>query len=334
MTAPAFSSMFIYEREEENKLENLMSHEGYKDSRLRLLMRDYYAACCEERPVIHSIAVEDALGPVLLMPMVLRNRQLSYFDMPASAVYANRLSETERIRVLEAACNLAIDYCLKTGTGLIITRSSAVVNRIEIAKWEVKILQAGGQQITNYRGLLSLANKDEKILNQMRKSYRSLVNWGRREMQILFVDTTKLDEQLFNNFRQFHLQVAGRVTRPQASWTAMYELLKQGKAILGLGYLKGELVAATYFFYHAGFALYGSGVYDRMHFDKPISHWPVFATLQRAIDSGVILCDLGQVFPNLGFSDKERNIAFFKKGFTNIIVDDAYWQLDPKNTQE
>lgn len=333
MGIPAFTAGFINTQTDESRLAELIAEEGLDDPRLRWMMRHYYAACLDVTPTVHTIAVADGVGPVLLMPMVIRDRQLSYFGMPAVPVHARRLNQTERSQAHAVACCLAVDHCSHAGRGLIIPRPSNRTQSNELANWEVKLLQAGGVQVAHYRGHVSLDAGEAGIRRQMRKSYRSLVNWGRREMHMIFVDRLNADAQLFDAFRLFHLQVAGKATRPLASWTAMFDLLKQGKAVLGLGYLEGELVAATYLFCHGGFALYGTGVYDRGQFNKPISHWPLFATMQRAGEYGARLCDLGQVFPGHSSSEKERSIAFFKKGFTDTVVDETYWQCDPVTTE-
>lgn len=328
-----FFARFINEVFEENRLNDAMAVQGYSDHKLHLMMRDYYRACEYEVSALQTIAVENETGPVLLIPMVIRDKQLSYFDMPASPVYVNHLNEMERSAALEAACCMSIEYCLKTGNGLIIAMPSTHGPNQKLANWEMKLLQAGGHQIPNYRGFVTIAEAEAVVFSQIRKSYRSLVNWGRRQMQLTFVDRTNPDTHLFDKFRQLHLDVAGRVTRPIESWDVMFNLVKKGNAILGLAYLDGDLVAGTFLFVQESFALYGTGVYDRSRFEKPISHWPLLATLQHAKKFGAQLCDLGQVFPDLGASEKERNIAFFKKGFTNTIHNEAYWHLNPIITE-
>ena len=164
----------------------------------------------------------------------------------------------------------------------------------------------------------------------MRKSYRSLVNWGKREMKLIFIDFHNSDEQLFDCFRLFHKKVAGKVTRPISSWNMMFKLIKENKAILVLGYLGPELVATTYLCYNKQTVLYATGAYDRDNFDKPISHWPLFASMVKFSEYGALRFDMGEVFTDVSSNEKESKIAFFKKGFINNVVDEAFWQLDPK----
>jgi len=328
MKTPVFSSRFIKDNCEEIRLSQLLTNEGVDDSRMRLTRRHYYEACLCEVAVVHAAVVEDVAGPALLMPMFLHDNHLSYFSMPAAPVFAKRLNERERIEALTTACFMVIDYCVKAGIGLTIERFQTCSQSQRLTDWEVKLLQTGGRKFDTYHGYVALELGEAGILSQIRKSYRSLINWGRREMQMIFVHSGFPDVQLFESFRLFHLQVAGRATRPLDSWSVMFDLIKEGRAILGLGYFDGELVAATYMFCHGGFALYGTGVYDRNRFDKPISHWPLFATLVKAYECGALLCDIGELFPSPVVSNKERNIAFFKKGFTGYVVDESYWRIE------
>ena len=320
---------FTNNQAEEAYVVELMAEKGLIDSRLRLMMKRYYAACHETMYDSRTVVVRDAAGPILLMPMVMYEKKLSYFNQPAAPVYLARLEEMERCEAYSAACSFIVGYCKKAGVGLSIARPSSRIHADGLEDWEVKLLQAGGRQIQNYHGYVVLDSGEVSLYRQMRRSYRSLVNWGRREMRITFLDSNYADPDLFESFRLFHLEIAGRVTRPIASWAVMFDLIIQGKAILGLGFLGNDLVAATYFFCHDGLAIYGTGVYERGLFDKPISHWPLFATMSRAAECGARLCDLGIVFTRPQASAKERNIAFFKKGFTDFVIDDAYWDLCP-----
>ena len=61
----------------------------------------------------------------------------------------------------------------------------------------------------------------------LRKSSRSLINWGRRNLSISYVNKDTPDRALFDQYRAFHAEVAGRVTRSEASWAVMYDWITQ-----------------------------------------------------------------------------------------------------------
>ena len=126
---------------------------------------------------------------------------------------------------------------------------------------------------------------------------------------------------------EFHFEVAERRTRPQKSWDEMHRNVAGGRAELIAGYLDSHLVAATFINRSKTAAQYSTGVYDRGRFDKPLAHWPVYLAISRARESGCRYFDLGEVFLGPDRSEKEVNIGFFKKGFTDRIEIDAFWRI-------
>ena len=73
---------------------------------------------------------------------------------------------------------------------------------------------------------------------------------------------------------------------------------------------------------------YGNGVFDRAHFDKSISHFPVYDAMLRASDRGIKIFDLGELHPlNSGVPEKEVQIGYFKRGFASTFARHTVWEL-------
>jgi hypothetical protein len=189
---------------------------------------------------------------------------------------------------------------------------------------------------TRRRGVIDLAQSETEIRRGVRKSYRSLINWGKRSLQTLIVDRTNPDKTTFDSFQEFHCAVAGRRTRSQESWNEMYANVCAGSAELIAAYLDSKLVAATFVNYSAACALYSSGVYDRELFDKPLAHWPLYLSIMRAKEKGIRYFDLGEVYlgADAGAGNKDNSIGFFKKGFTDRIETDEIWSFDAREATE
>ena len=168
----------------------------------------------------------------------------------------------------------------------------------------------------------------ESIGAGLRKSYRSLVNWGRRNITLTYVNAGNPDLSLFRAFQDFHRGVAGRVTRPQESWDIMFETVAHGCGELSLGHAAdGNLISATLVIDGKTVSKYSSAVYDRDRFDKPIGHWPVFDAVLRAKARGRSCFHLGEI-PTMGIaSDKEVSIGKFKRGFTRRLDYRLVWDL-------
>jgi hypothetical protein len=191
----------------------------------------------------------------------------------------------------------------------------------------VQMLGQGATLSTNFHAVVDLSHSAADLKSDVRDSYRSLINWGRRNIEIRLVNGGKPDSDLFREFRQFHLHISGRQTRPLESWNEMYNLVTQNKAELVTGFMDGELVSATFTVFSPSFASYATGVYDRLRFDKPISHWPLFLAILNAKQRGCQFYDLGEVFVPAAQEDKKANIAFFKKGFTSRVEPRHVWRL-------
>ena len=194
-------------------------------------------------------------------------------------------------------------------------------------EWLRNHLPADAQISMRYHGQVRLVPGEEEYKKSLRKRYKSYVNWGRREMETAFHCGDDIDADLFDAFRLFHARIAGRVTRPRQSWDEMYKLAVENRGFLCTGFLGGEMVAATYVFHDTSSALYGTGVYERDLFEKPISHWPMYASIVKCMEMGLEHFDLGEVFLPADASEKEKSIGFFKKGFSQYTTSSCVWTL-------
>ena len=175
--------------------------------------------------------------------------------------------------------------------------------------------------------IVDLSQSEEEIHRGLRKSYKSLVNQGRKEMRFEYLQGTEASEATFDSFRLFHQQVAGRVTRPKESWDVQYEMIQSGDAELVLGYMDGEGLVSSALFCDSGTQTsYAVAVYDREKFDHPLAHANVYEGLIRAKRRGQKEFYLGQI-PTFGtVSDKEFNIGKFKKGFCDSLRQYTEWR--------
>ena len=160
----------------------------------------------------------------------------------------------------------------------------------------------------------------------LRKSSRSLINWGRRNLSICHVNKDTPDRRLFDQYRAFHADVAGRVTRAIDSWNVMYDWIAHGGGELTLAFLEQRLVAGSMFIDGAETSIYASAVYDRTQFDKPLAHYPVWLGIERAQERGMKRLELGPVPPEGTVPDKEYHIGYFKRGFATHIDTQTIWK--------
>jgi len=187
----------------------------------------------------------------------------------------------------------------------------------------------GGLPTCRFEGLIDLMEAKEVIHQNIRKSFKSLVNQGDREINHIIINKMNPDKEKFDLFRQFHKQVAGRITRPLESWEAQFDMIKAGCAELILGKIATHgLVSAALCIDHGNTTHYGVAVYDRDLFDKPLGHASVYKSVMSAKDRGQGIFSLGIISQRGTVSDKEHSIGTFKKGFCDRLSNFLEWKIE------
>ena len=159
----------------------------------------------------------------------------------------------------------------------------------------------------------------------LRKSYKSLVNWGKNNLEVLYINRDNHSLKTFRTFQDFHFKIAGRKTRSDETWQAQYDILRQGMGELALAYYQGNLVAGSLFADYGDTTVYFTGVYERDLFDFGVSHFLLYDGILRSYERG------NTTRFSLGYFDtdiqdpKWYNIQFFKKGFCERLTPTVLW---------
>ena len=162
---------------------------------------------------------------------------------------------------------------------------------------------------------------DEIILKRnLRKSYKSLVNWGMRELKPKIIDSSNVEWENIIEFMELHYQEAGRRTRTEKSWHLQYEMIKAGEAFAVFGYLNNEIVSAGFFMHSNTHCFYGVSASKRSFFEKPMFHSLMWSAILHAKKIGCSRFEVGeQLYLNhpseKHSTKKEFGISEFKAGF-------------------
>jgi hypothetical protein len=287
--------------------------------------RAYYTATYN-RDHDTSFAVVRENEPLMLVWCNIHEGALGYFGMPmsffpradlgdADSVIAVALGAVDRI----AAAHVVTEVSLRED----ITGS-------ELSSLGRGCVTRGATLEVVQNGICDLSLNERTLHRNIRKSFQSLVNAGRRDMRMAYFNASNPDSGLFVAYREFHAYVAGQVTRSAESWRAMFDWIAGGGGELALAYLDdGELVAGTMTFDGAEVACYASGAYDRSKFDKPLAHFPLYDAVLRSKERGLRYFDLGFLPARGTVSDKEYNIGYFKRGFASSIEMHFCWRWRP-----
>ena len=194
-----------------------------------------------------------------------------------------------------------------------------------------------GQDIFNHqavpdlklRAVQNLTMSEEEIFLSIRSSYRSLINKSKNEMKFLHVTSDNIEKDLFDEFRAFHKEAAGRETRSIESWGVQFEMIQAGHAELIMGYMEPHgLVSSALFIDYSQTTSYAVAVYDRTLFDKPLAHANVYEGMMRAKRRGQKYFNLGIIPPYHLEKEKEYNIGYFKKGFSQKLSSFIQWSIN------
>lgn len=173
----------------------------------------------------------------------------------------------------------------------------------------------------------------ESLSVSLRKSYKSLINWGRREMKTEFINKDNLDRRKFNAFQEFHHKISGKVTRSQETWDAQYHILEEGLGELILSTYKGQLAAGSIFTDYGDTSIYFTGVYERDLFQFGVSHYILYEGIQRSFKRRqTSRFSLGYFDTDIK-DPKWYNIQFFKKGFCKELTPVIFWSRKVKHGQ-
>jgi hypothetical protein len=168
----------------------------------------------------------------------------------------------------------------------------------------------------------------EKFYSTLRKSYKSLINWGKRELEITYLNKDNPDFDSFMEFQKFHHKISGRKTRSDKSWEMQHQMIKEGIGELILAEYKGTLVAGSLFADYGDISMYFTGVYERDLFEYGVSHFLLYDGICRSFERK------NTTGFSLGYFDtdikdpKWYNIQFFKKGFCQTLKPIIFWSQD------
>ena len=224
-------------------------------------------------------------------------------DAPQRDGAAGMIRE-ELQKILQAHENAAAFYCE-------IRPALSPVGRL--------LLDAGGKAKAHFTQIINLHAPETQLRSQIRKSYKSLLNWGSKNLALRVLDHHNVTVEAMEQFRQLHIEVAGRETRSARSWELQLEMIRQKEAFMILGDLEGRLVTAALFIHSSKYCYYGVSASKRELFEKPLGHAVLWTAILEAKKIGCQFFELGeQLFPNQSDpppTPKELNISGFKKGF-------------------
>ncbi|TYQ25761.1 FemAB family protein [Pseudanabaena sp. UWO310] len=200
--------------------------------------------------------------------------------------------------------------------------SESFGNNISLSEWHVESMRLGAEAILRHELYLDISPHINDIKSGFRKSYKSLVSVGTRLWSIELLENS--NTTVWDEFRNLHLQVSGRITRSIASWDIQLEHIRNGNAFLV--YLRnniGEMVGGGLFNLSHDEGVYSVGAYDRKLFNNySLGHIVQYKAIEEMKTRNIKWYKLGSrrfISESPKPTEKEISISEFKHGFASHL---------------
>jgi len=191
-----------------------------------------------------------------------------------------------------------------------------------LSSWYLKWIGEASKTFSTYHLLVDLSLSLEDIRLKFRKSYKPLINKALREWRVDVHEN--VSEEVFDQFRLLHKEVAGRSTRPIESWNEQKHQIDSSESFLvTVSNDKCQMVGAGLFTFSDYQGIYCVGAYKRDLFDKPLGHVVQMKAIETLKNRGVVWYEIGRKYlkiDNEPATDKELSISHFKEGFSTQVI--------------
>lgn len=309
----------------------LIDHKDNKEIKSVLLFSQYYQEYYKENFRDLSFIILDdkrVLGYVLCAAL---NGQLTLPEGGIKVSLFTELLPNEKKKIyqviLDKLCTLAQEnHCQK-----IVFKDSLYMDKLSPVG--ELLFNNRFQSLLTFDMQIDYANFDvNSYYASLRKSYKSLVNWGRKELKVSYLNQDNPDLNMLKKFQEFHQKISGRKTRSDESWLLQYQMIQEGMAELILAEYNDTLVAGSLYADYGDTSVYFTGVYERDLFEYGISHFLLYEGICRSYERGNTTgFSLGHFDTDIQDS-KWYNIQFFKKGFCGKFEPTILWSRDLMNS--
>ena len=196
------------------------------------------------------------------------------------------------------------------------------MNVFELSDWYLMWAGIADEVFSTHHKFVDLSLSLQEIYSGFRKSFRPLVNKGRREFNIQAYE--KISDELFDSFKLLHEKAAGKITRPNESWNIQKSQIHKGEAFLiTVGLKGGHMTGGGLFHYTNDLGFYSVGAYDREFSDEPLGHAVQMKAIEIFKKINVKLYEIGRKFLKIKKkkpTGKELNISHFTDGFATQFM--------------
>ena len=165
---------------------------------------------------------------------------------------------------------------------------------------------------------IDLSKTIDEIKNNFSSTLRNEIKKDFENTKFEIIDKKNYKKNEILEMMNFHIKIAGRVTRSEQSWKQNEEMILNDKGFLVKVTYKGKLISFSFFFHNNFSCHYSSSVADREYY-KQIRNMH-HKSLWLAIKHAKTMCKFFNVgtttiYSKRNISVKEKNIEKFKSKF-------------------
>lgn len=179
-----------------------------------------------------------------------------------------------------------------------------------------RLLTKGSRIEQFYTQVIDLEKEKAELKKDLRKSFKSLINWGYRELDICVKTGENIKCDDIELFKALHYEEAGKKTRSDESWQKQYDMIKNDDAFLVMAFYEEKLVASGFFTMSSNSCYYGASASRRDLFQKPLFHSVMWEAINHARILGCKWFETGE--QRFDGSEKDLGISLFKAGFGGL----------------
>ena len=259
-----------------------------------------------------SILVFQQHTPIIALPRLCKDNEINFAGQPSEII-----SVVDKVTTRKAT--VALIHHLKkkspnAGLNCLFDHNSVVIKELAGCITSLN---------NHYHGYIDLDLPEADYKRAIRKSYKSLINWGEKNFSIRLIDHQAKDFDEFKAFQLLHLNASGKVTRSEATWLKQFEMICAGYGFLVNAYYGDEIISGCYIMKDEQQAFYGVAASrrDLMHENMPLNHFPLYQAVRHCRNLGLKQFIFGNVDLDQNNNGKLENINRFKRGFcTNLSI--------------
>lgn len=284
---------------------------------------DYYREYFGEKWKDESLIVYDKTGFCISLIMFCNGEELSFFGSPTDVIWDDSFPAKAKNQAF-GELFVKLEQMIKE---MNIKTLKFFENPYFLLKYYEKEDVLFSSRII-YENSIDLSQSEDDIKMAVRKSYKSLISWGQKNLEIKIYDSTNMTDEIMSEFEDFHVSVAKRHTRSHESWMLQSKAVQQNMGYVVMGYYNEKLVTATLVLNGNRDCYYGVCVNDRdlMAQNLPIGHYGLFKSILLAKEKGFAKFNFGDVSNN--GDPKVNAIVKYKRGFSNLLHTRIACQVD------